>query len=231
MNSKPASERQPFRLPGRSNRLFWAVLGGLLSLAAILLLLAPLERTLGEGIRSVYLHVALTWAGMLGILFAAIPGLWSAANGKRPTIDWARTISWVALTMFALGLLMSLLAASINWGSVFWQEPRTQSALEILALGLIAQIASYWPVPVRLKGSLYILLASFMIWNVSNTPLILHPGNAARTSSSAAIRWSFIGLFALVSGAAAWVVINRRLAGDRKMHESQNLSSENNRRG
>jgi len=211
-------------MPGWSSRLFWAVLGGLLSLVAILLLLAPLERTLGEGIRSVYLHVALTWAGMLGILVSALLGFVTIVGGRRGLFEWARTIGWVALVLFAAGLFMSMLAASINWGAIFWQEPRTISALEILAFGLVALLASYWPVPIRLKALLYVLVAVYMIWTVNNTALVLHPGNAARSSPSAAIRWSFLGLFTLVSGAATWIIISRRLAVNRHLPQEQELS-------
>lgn len=193
-----------------SNKLFWAVLGGILSLAVVLLIRAPVEQTLGEGIKSVYIHVAFTWVGMIGLVVAGLLGMRLAITGHEPLLDWAKTICWVALAMFAAGLLMSILAASINWGAVFWQEPRANSALEILALGFIVQVIATLPVPGRFKGALYLLLAAYLVWSVSSTPRVLHPGNAARTSPSAAIRFTFLGLFALFGGAAAWIVFHRQ---------------------
>jgi len=193
-----------------SNKRFWAVLGGILSLAAILLIVAPAEQTLGEGIRSVYIHVAFTWAGMIGLFVAGILGLATAITDHKALLDWAKTIGWVALAMFAAGLVMSILAARINWGAVFWQEPRTNSALEILALGFIVQFMATLPIPDRLKGVLFLLLAAFLIYSVSSTERVLHPGNAARTSPSATIRFTFLGLFLLLTGAAAWIIFHKQ---------------------
>ena len=47
----------------------------LLALAAVVVLSAPAARTLGDAMRVVYVHVALTWAGMLGLAVAALLGL------------------------------------------------------------------------------------------------------------------------------------------------------------
>lgn len=210
MSEETQSKKTSLRQVPVSNRLFWAVLGGFLSLAIILLFVAPEEQTLGEGIRSVYVHVAFTWAGMIGIAVAGLLGLGIIITGNTVLLDWAKTICWVALAMFIAGLLMSILAADINWGAVFWQEPRTNSALEIIALAFIVQVVSNLPVPNRLKGALYLTLAAFLIWSVNSTPRVLHPGSAARTSPSTAIRFTFLGLFALFSGAAAWIIIHRQ---------------------
>ncbi len=198
-----------------SCKLFWAVLGGILVLAAILLFLAPAEQTLGSGIKSVYIHVALTWTGMSGLIVAGLLGLAAAIFAHSRLHEWAHTVAWVALAMFAAGLVMSILAASINWGAVFWQEPRTNSALQILALGLIVQLINSWQLSYRLKGGLNFLLAAFLMWSVLTTPLVLHPGSAARTTPSSAIRFTFMALFVLCFLAATWIVINwqqRRLS-------------------
>lgn len=192
----------------KSSKHFWAILGGLAILAAILVLLAPGEQTLGSGIKSVYVHVALTWTGMIGILSAGLAGLAAAIFAKPSLQDWAHKIAWVAFAFFSAGLVMSIVAASINWGAIFWQEPRTNSALQILAAGLVVQVANSWSMSYRLKGTLNFVLAGFLIWLIQTTPLVLHPGNAARSTTSLAIRFTFFGLFVLSTLAAAWIVIN-----------------------
>lgn len=192
----------------KSGKHFWAILGGLTILAAILVLLAPGEQTLGSGIKSVYVHVALTWTGMSGFLVAGFAGLTMALFAKPSLQDWSHKIAWVSLAFFAAGLAMSIIAASINWGAVFWQEPRTNSAIQILAVGLIVQVANSWSIPYRLKGTLNFFLAVFLIWLIQTTPLVLHPGDAARSTTSLAIRLTFFGLYALCILAGAWIVIN-----------------------
>jgi hypothetical protein len=196
-----------------SQKTSWTVLIVIFALAAILLLVAPEEKELGSGIRSVYVHVALTWTGMTGIVIAGFVGLASAVFNRPRLQSWAYIITWVALVSFSAGLVMSIIAAGINWGGVFWQEPRTNAVLTIVAAGLIVQGLSTWPVNHRSKGSLNFLLAVALLWLILTTPLVLHPGNAARTSNSFAIRFTFFGLYGLCMLAAAWFVqfIQRRI--------------------
>jgi hypothetical protein len=191
---------------GITQRSIWAGLALLLLLASLLLLLSPEERELGSGIKSIYVHVALTWTGMSGLIIAGLVGLASAVLNRENLQSWAISITWVALGFFALGLVMSVIAAGINWGAVFWQEPRTSTVLQVLALGLIVQGINTWPVPFRIKGTLSFLLAVILMVLIFTTPLVLHPGNAATTANSLAIRFTFFGLYAVAMAAAALIV-------------------------
>jgi hypothetical protein len=183
----------------------WAVIGIALVLGAILLWVGPEEQTLGSGIRSVYIHVALTWTAMLGIVAAGLMGFVTLLLSKPAWLGAISTIIWVAIGLFFAGLVMSFIAAGINWGGVFWDEPRTNSAIQILVAALAVQIANRFSLPFRVKGGLYFLLILFMFWSIATIPDVLHPGDAARTSPPA-IRFTFFGLFALLSLAAGWFV-------------------------
>jgi hypothetical protein len=193
-------------LPG-DRKAFWLVLIAIAVLAAVLLWLAPAEQTLGSGITSVYVHVALTWTGMTGLVIAAGLGLIAAIAGRPTWQAWAYTTGWVGLGTFAAGLIMSALAAGINWGNIFWQEPRFNSALQVLAVGLIVQIVNGLAFDYRLRAILQVLPAGALIWLTLATPLVLHPANAARNSPSAAIRFTFFGLYVLCCLAGAWIVL------------------------
>ena len=196
---------------GFTRRSIWAGFALLLLLASLILLLSPEERELGSGIKSVYVHVALTWTGMSGFIIAGLVGLAAAVSNRESLQSWATTIAWVALGFFGLGLVMSVIAAGINWGAVFWQEPRTSTVLQVLALGLIVQGINTWPVPLRLKGALSFLLAVILLVLIFTTPLILHPENAATTADSMAIRFTFFGLYAVSMAAAALIVLAIRM--------------------
>jgi len=185
----------------------WLALSAIVVAAALLLWLAPAEQTLGSGITSVYVHVALTWAGMTALTVAAALGLAAAILGRPKLQDWAHVIAWVGLGSFAAGLIMSALAAGINWGNVFWREPRFNSALQILAVGLIIQVINAFPISYRLRGLLQAFPAAILIWLTTVTPLVLHPGNAARSSPSTAIRFTFLGLYILCCLAGVWIVV------------------------
>lgn len=194
----------------RSKRNTGLVLGLLVVLGTIIVWLAPMEQTLGEGIRAVYVHVAFIWTGMLGLLIGSILGMAVVATGRERLEAWSQTLVWIALLFFAGGLAMSVVAARVNWGAVFWQEPRTNAALQLLAFAVIVQGLNTLPIPTRLKGALRVVPLLLMVWITWSTPLVLHPRNPARTSSSTGIRLTFLSLFILSTLAATWLVVYAR---------------------
>ncbi len=183
------------------------VLGVILLLAAALVWLAPLEQSLGAGIKVVYLHVALIWTGMTGLTLAGVFGLGVLISGKRTGQAWTQVIGWVAVAFFAGGIGMSMLAAQINWGAIYWDEPRTVAMSRVLAVAVIVFVVTGWPLAERFKGLLSAGVAAFLAWSVFATPLVLHPENPIRTSPSLLIQFSFFGLFALTSLTAGWLVL------------------------
>ncbi len=174
---------------------------------ALLLWLAPAEKTLGTGMRSVYLHVGLIWTGIAGFGVGGLLGLLVLFRNDTRLDGWAQSLGWVACGFFATGFLSSMLASKINWGGVFLAEPRNLSALMILCVALIVQIWGSWPVWPRLKGLFRVALVGIGIWSNLTTPLVLHPQNPIRTSTSTAIQLTFLGIFLLFSLAAALVVM------------------------
>jgi len=174
---------------------------------ALLLWLAPAEKTLGTGMRSVYLHVGLIWTGIAGFGISGLLGLWVLVRNDARLDGWAQTVAWVACGFFAAGFLSSMLASKINWGGVFLDEPRNRSALMVLCVALIVQIWGSWPVWPRLKGLFRMALVVIFAWSNLTTPLVLHPQNPIRTSTSTAIQNSFLGIFLLFSLAALLLVV------------------------
>jgi len=192
----------------KSPKSNWILLSSLIILAALLLWLAPAERTLGSGIKVVYLHVAFIWTGMTGLALLGLLGLGILLSANRTLQAWTHTLGWVALGFFIAGIGMSMVAAQVNWGGIFWSEPRYTAMFQVVALTLIVQIITAWPIWIRLKGLLDLLLAAYLTWSVFNTPLVLHPRNPVQTSTSLAIQASFVGLFLLSSFVAAWLVLH-----------------------
>ncbi|MBZ0298174.1 MAG: hypothetical protein K8J31_00430 [Anaerolineae bacterium] len=178
----------------------------IIAIIALVVVLAPQEKTLGPGIKSVYVHVAFTWTGMLGLTLTGLLGVGALVTGRPRIQRWGQTLGWVAIALFATGLALSMLAAQINWGGIFWSEPRTTMALQIVSMALIVQILNSWIQPVRVKGVLHILAALFMTWRIMTTELILHPQSPILNSDSISIQLTFATLFLLVVTAAGWLV-------------------------
>ncbi len=170
----------------------------ILVLGTLLVWLGPNEKTLGNGIKAVYVHVALTWAGMVGFGVAGLLGI-AVLFRPQPRVDrWRVATGWVAFGFYLGGLVISALASQINWGALFWQEPRMATSLNVLAVALLFQAANLVIPWRRVTALLTVLLPIFVVWINGRTELVLHPGNAVRASTAPAIQLTFLAMFVLV---------------------------------
>ena len=190
-------------------------------LAAILLTLSvPEEATLGNGIKIVAVHVALIWAGMLGLIAAGIVGTIVLIRPNQPLQLWMNDIATVALLIFALGVGTSLIAEIINWGGIAWNEPRTGANLNLLALAIVLQVGGSWFGGVRLRAATNLGLAIAVVWTTLITDVQLHPSGAVSSSSSTNIQFTFyaLTLCCLIIGAwAIWFLNSKKI--ERARHE------------
>ncbi len=190
----------------------WGIFAGIAAAAVLVLVLAPTEQTLGQGIKMVYLHVALTWAGMAGFAVAGLLGaavLVTARIGAEGKPEWLASgmlaLGRAALGVYAAGFVVSMAAQQINWGGLFWSEPRTIGALQVLGVALIVQVAIAWVPWMWARGLLSAALAVFVFW-LGRGESILHPENAIGGTSSGGIRGTFLVMFALCSLGMVWAV-------------------------
>jgi hypothetical protein len=188
-----------------SKRIWWGI-AAIVVITAVILLIAPEEATLGAGIRSVYVHVALIWVGLAGFVVAGLLGIGLLITGYERLYPWLRTVGWIGVVFFAAGLAMSAVSSKVNWGAVFWQEPRMRSSSTSLAIAVIVMVAMEWfPWP-RVRGVMMTAVPLIFFWLTARTELVLHPDNPILTSDSAAIQATFAVLFMLVGLAAALLV-------------------------
>ena len=105
----------------------------LFALAAALLV-APTEQTMGEAQRIVYLHVAVAWVGLAGMLVMAAAG---AAYLVRRNLGWdhwaqaAAELGWLAST---LTLVTGSIWAHAAWNAWWTWDPRLTTALILWAI-------------------------------------------------------------------------------------------------
>jgi hypothetical protein len=177
----------------------WARIALLLVVAGIWgLVLSPQERSMGVTIRPVYLHVAATVAGMMMLYAAAGLGLLRTA-GLLPRLDaWLRR-GWIAgVVMFALGYGLSLVAAQVAWGGIFWAEPRVRASVGVLAVGMVA-----WAVAPRVTGKmgghlLWPAALAVMMVMLSTAQRVIHPEGPLQEVTPWSIRGTFYGLTAIM---------------------------------
>lgn len=184
----------------------WVVIVGILLLLSLVVWIGPDEQTLGSGIKSVYLHVGLTWAGMAGLGVAALLGLGTLITGRLSWMRWQQIVGWASTAVYGAGIAMSMVASQINWGGVLLQEPRMAAALNGLAVALIVQVLLAWLPPTRGLGLLPILLWGLILWLNGQAALVLHPPNPVRTTESSRIQFTFFAVFILFSLMLVWLI-------------------------
>ncbi len=179
----------------------------LLVAGAIVLWFAPAEKTMGGGIKPVYVHVAFSWAGMVGVLLGGLLGVWVLAKNGQRAHDWMETIAWVGVIWFLLGVIISFAAAKANWGAISLTEPRTAAGLQFSAIALIAKTVAGWLPWQRLHALVNIALVGVMWLLTFSAPLILHPRDPIRTATSAGIQTTFVAMFVVVLLFGVWAVM------------------------
>ena len=184
----------------------WIVPTVLLLLMALLVWLAPVEQSLGQGIKIVYVHVGLIWAGMLGFALNGLLGLAVIATDNKKLANWLHIIGLVSLGVFVVSVIVSLIAEQVNWGGIFWQEPRNMAVFSVTAVAIIVLVLNSWLPWRRVQGLLAAGLAAFAILTLPSAPMVMHPENPARTSSSMGIQYGFYGVFVLAVLMSVWFV-------------------------
>lgn len=185
---------------------FWGVPVAIVAGVALLIAFGPEERTLGGGIRSVYLHVGLIWTGLVGFGVTAVLGLGLLLTNKPIWLRWFAPISWVALGFYASGVFMSMVASADNWGAVFLQEPRMAASLNGLAVATILLVLGSWQPWPRLRGALGISIIFVLFWFNFSAELVLHPPNPITNSDARPIQLTFLLVTTLFVLLASWVV-------------------------
>ena len=193
-------------LSKRNPYLRWLILLLLLALFFAVVVLAPLEKTLGETIRLVYAHVAFTRAGMFGFYLCGFLGLIILLTSSHKLQSWTQAIGWVSFALFVMGGIFSVFAQQASWGGVPLAEPRVRSSMIMTAVAVIVLLLNEWLPWIRVRGLLYVALAGYIAWVIPQTPLVLHPQNAGGSSPSIWIRLTFPVLTALAMLLGVWIV-------------------------
>ncbi len=186
----------------------WIVFSVLLALIALVVWQSPAERTLGNKIKVVYVHVALTWTGIVGFTLMGVTGIATAMQQSSQLLVWSRRLGWLAWGFYLAGHVVSLWAMELTWGSVSWEEPKTIMALLIIGVALVAFALIDGLNSLRTQGIVYATLAIF-VHASRQTPLILHPGNAIREGTSSSIQstsYLLFGLFCIMGSWLLWLI-------------------------
>jgi hypothetical protein len=189
----------------------WLPLTLLATLAAIALATSasPLEKTLGENARIVYLHGAWVWTAMVMFLAAAAAGVAGLIARREGLHEWSRALGRTALLLWVTFLPQSLFLMQANWNGLFLDEPRFRDPLNLAVAGLLLQVGvSFFPA--RYASAANVLFAGGLLWVMNGMQTVLHPEGPIQNSSSTTIQIFFAGLLTLMIALAAQIAYGWR---------------------
>lgn len=193
-------------------RRFWYLVLGCSALALLILVLMPAEKTLGQVIKVVYLHGALSRAGMLGFVAAGIAGI-AYLIARKPALErWTGGLLLSAWGFWTAHFLVSMPATRLTWGPwVAWGEPRVTMTLQVIAAGLGVIVVTRLLKDGRFTAAAAGLLGLAVALLALRTGVIRHPLDPIGTSPSALLRLVYLLLILPLTG--CMVIIAARLAG------------------
>jgi hypothetical protein len=186
-----------------SSPLVWLLV--LLAAVVPLTTLGPSEKTLGAGVRIVYLHGAWVWTALAAFVVAGMAGLAGIVVRKPILHGWSRAWGWTGLLLWITYLPVSIWAMETSWNGLYLSEPRWRLALIFAVSGLLLQsgLALLEKPAWTSAGNLLYIIA--LLLTLATTRNVMHPPAPVLSSDSLLIRGYFFVLLAIML-LAAWQI-------------------------
>ncbi len=185
----------------RERNLFWPAVVTAIVLAAVILLLMPAERSIGQVIKIVYLHGALSRAGMLGFLLGAALGIAFLVRRLPTLLRWSNALAWSGWGFWTAHFIVSMPATRLTWGPwIAWGEPRVTMTLQLIGAGLVILLVARLIADARFTALANALLGGAVLLLALSTGVLSHPLDPIGASPSAALRLIYLALLVPICG-------------------------------
>lgn len=192
-------------------RRFWPALLACFALMALILLLMPGEKTLGPVIKIVYLHGALSRAGMIGFWAAGIAGVATLFRRRAALARWTQALLWSGWAFWTAHFVISMPATRLTWGPwIAWGEPRVTMTLQVLGAGLLVIVINTLLHEPLFSAATTALLGIAVGVLIGLAGVLRHPLDPIGQSPSAIFR--LVYLLLLIPTIASMFLIAWRLA-------------------
>lgn len=166
-----------------------------------------MDKTLGANSRLVYLHGAWVWTGMVTFAASGLAGLVGLAL-RRPRLHaWSNALARSGMTFWLTYLPMSMLVMQLNWGGLFWDEPRWRVPLTFAIVGLLLQMGLGLVNIPALASAANAGFAAALWVALGSITNILHPDSPIFNSNSRSIQLFFSALLLLTLVLSASVTV------------------------
>lgn len=189
-------------------------------LAAVILVLMPIEKTLGQVIKIVYLHGALSRAGMIGFIAAGFAGLVFLFTKRTPAARWTQYLLLSGWLFWVLHFLVSMPATRFTWGQwIAWGEPRVTMTLQLAAAGLVVLLIVWLLKDNYFTAFAALLMAVAVGFLASRTGVLRHPLDPIGSSPSSTFQ--LVYLLLLIPVIAAMFLLAAYLTSKGGLHEAR----------
>ena len=171
------------------------------------LAMVPPDATLGDDIRAVFFHGAVTWTAIVMAGCGGLVGLASLVLGWHvPTRVWR--LLTLATVFWVLSLTLSFPVMQMTWGGVLWNEPKLLMSAEVVSTFLVAWAVSLLVSKPWVTAGAVAAATAVMAVLLVSTPGAFHPDNPIFRSGDARFVGSFLlvaaGLELLAGGIVFW---------------------------
>ncbi len=171
----------------------WIVpsLVALLVLVVITAFVSPLDKTLGDKVRMVYVHGAIIRVVMAILVIAGGLGLAYLVTRREVISQWARATFEGGLALWFIYLGTSVVTTIQAWGGIAWFEPRWMVTLQMTGLLPIVYVAGLIIKQPKVSAALYVLVPIVMMVLLAQAQLVLHPLDPIGESGDGAIQLAY----------------------------------------
>lgn len=206
-------------------RRFWPWFALCALLSVVILALMPPEKTIGPVIKLVYLHGALSRAGMIGFWAAGLLAVGYLIRPGAALLRWSQALLLSGWGYWTAHFLVSIPATRLTWGPwVAWGEPRVTMTLQLIVAGLVISVVARLLDHARFAASANLLFAMAVLFLVERTGVLRHPLDPIGESPSATLRLIYALLLAPIMASmflAAWRLTGMALVQHAATHSKE----------
>ena len=153
---------------------------------------APLDKTLGDKVRMVYVHGAIIRVVMAILVMAGGLGLAYLAIRRETVLDWAQATFEGGLALWFVYLGTSVVTTLQSWGGIAWFEPRWMVTLQMSGLLPIVFVVGLIVKNSKISAALFAVVPIVMMLLLAQARLVLHPLDPIGASGSSAIQLTYV---------------------------------------
>ncbi len=182
-------------------KIIWPSLIILLLLIALVTLISPPDKTLGDTVRLVYVHGSIIRVVLALFALAGLTGLVYLINGQAVWAARSIVLERASLILWFAYLLISIVTTLQAWNGIPLFEPRWIFTIQISVLAPLAYFAGVVMKNSKVSAALNIVVIVAIVLLELRAELIMHPVDPIGSSGDVAIQgayWVLVLLWALV---------------------------------